>query len=810
MSEKWGKIRQSSTTKTCIILVLSILIDEFSRYTWVEFVKKKSQVPMLLINLLKRLQVFHDVQIRVIISDNVTEFKNVVIEDYLASVGITHNFSARRTPLQNGVVERNNRTLVEAARTMLNASGLPLSFWAEAVSTACYTQNRSLIVKCFEKTPHQLMYNKSVIRVKPFSFLNPTRNLKLSLLHLSLQKSPNSRKQQVRVFGGSIRLEGVRKALSQVDLTRAILSVRGLTKNPTKRPNIKFFHVFGCKCFVLNDREHVGKFDPKGDDAIFVGYAWDCVAYRVYIPRTPIIVVSTNVRFDDSFQVTQDKLFNDWYEDLEVDSASVKDNRASASADRASPSKDCTSVEASNTEDSSAIPISDSLTITPTPALAEVPEITNPPEPNPIPPSTSSVEQTSVILENIQVDENQSESLHEVTSNINLPHADHPKAQIIGDPTDSVKTRANVNYFLFFCFVSKIEPKKVTEALAYPFWVEAMQYELSQFERNNVWSLTLLPCGKVAIGTKWVFRNKKNENGVVIRNKARLVAQGYCQEEGIDYDETFTPVARLEAIRIFLAYAAHRGFKVYQMDVKSAFLNGKLKEEVYVKQPPGFESEKYPNHVYYLDKALYGLKQAPRAWYECLSSFLLTHNFHRGTTDITLFYKKINDDILLVQIYVDDIIFGSTDVSMCKEFELLMQSEFEMSMMGELTFFLGLQVKQSLEGIFINQAKYIQDLLKKYKLDAVSPMRTPMATGLKLHKDSSGVSVECKLYRGMIGSLLYLTTSRPDIMFSTCLCARFQSNPKESHLSVMKRILRYLKKTLTLGLWYPLLSGFDL
>jgi hypothetical protein len=246
------------------------------------------------------------------------------------------------------------------------------------------------------------------------------------------------------------------------------------------------------------------------------------------------------------------------------------------------------------------------------------------------------------------------------------------------------------------------------------------------------------------------------------------------------------------------------------MDVKSAFLNGKLKEEVYVKQPPGFESEKYPNNVYFLDKALYGLKQAPRAWYERLSTFLLSQNFHRGTTDITLFYKKTHDEILLVQIYVDDIIFGSTDISMCKEFELLMQNEFEMSMMGELTFFLGLQVKQSSEGIFINQAKYIQDLLKKYKLTEVSPMRTPMATGLKLHKDLSGVSVECKLYRGMIGSLLYLTASRPDIMFATCICARYQSDPKESHMSAVKRILRYLKKSPSLGLWYPLNSGFDL
>ncbi|KAJ9544733.1 hypothetical protein OSB04_024440 [Centaurea solstitialis] len=364
------------------------------------------------------------------------------------------------------------------------------------------------------------------------------------------------------------------------------------------------------------------------------------------------------------------------------------------------------------------------------------------------------------------------------------PHAarwtkDLPQSQIIGDPSEGVKTRANLNYCLFACFVSKNEPKKVSDALADPFWVEATQDELLQFERDKVWTLTSLPAGKSAIGTKWVFRNKKNENGVVVRNKARLVAQGYCQEK-----ETFAPVARLEAIRIFLAYVAHRGFKVYQMDVKSAFLNGKLKEEVYVKNPPGFHSEKFPNHVYFLDKALYGLKQAPRSWYDRLSNFLLSYKFYRGTTDITLFYKNTQNDILLVQIYVDDIIFGSIDISLCKDFESLMQKEFEMSMMGELTFFLGLQVKQSSKGIFINQAKCVQDVLKKYKLSEASPMRTPMATSLKLHKDIGGISVESKLYRGMIGSLLYLTASRPNII--------------------------YLKKTPSVGLWYPLHSGFDL
>ena len=194
-----------------------------------------------------------------------------------------------------------------------------------------------------------------------------------------------------------------------------------------------------------------------------------------------------------------------------------------------------------------------------------------------------------------------------------------------------------------------------------PDWILAMQEELNQFERNNVWKLVPKPKGKNPIDTKWVFRNKMDENGIVVINKARLVAKGYCQQEGIDFDETFAPAARLEAIRIFLAYAAHTNFKVYQMDVKSAFLNGDLEEEVYVSQPPGFEDPNFPEHVYYLLKALYGLKQAPRAWYDTLSKFLLENHFTRGTVDKTLFFRNVNGSSILVQIYVDDIIFGSTD-----------------------------------------------------------------------------------------------------------------------------------------------------
>ncbi|GJZ88624.1 putative ribonuclease H-like domain-containing protein [Tanacetum coccineum] len=302
---------------------------------------------------------------------------------------------------------------------------------------------------------------------------------------------------------------------------------------------------------------------------------------------------------------------------------------------------------------------------------------------------------------------------------------------------------------LFACFLSQHEPTKISQDLDDESWVEAMQEQLLQ--------------------------NKKDERGIVVRNKVRLVAQGYKQEEGIDYDEVFTPVARAEAIRLFLDFTSFMNFPVYQMDVKSAFLYGTIEEEVYVFQPPGCVDPEFPEKVYKVEKALYGLHQAPRAWYETLSTYLLDNGFHRGQIDKTLFIKRLKGDILLVQ----------------------------MSSMGALTFFLGLQVKQKEDGIFISQDKYVGEILKKFGFFSIRSASTPMETHKALTKDEDGEDVDVHLYRSMIGSLMYLTSSRPDIMFSVCACSRFQVQPKVSHLNAVKRIFRYLKGQPKLGLWYP-------
>nr|GFA28579.1 retrovirus-related Pol polyprotein from transposon TNT 1-94 [Tanacetum cinerariifolium] len=274
-----------------------------------------------------------------------------------------------------------------------------------------------------------------------------------------------------------------------------------------------------------------------------------------------------------------------------------------------------------------------------------------------------------------------------------------------------------------------------------------MQEELHEFECLEVWELVPRPDKVIVITLKWIYKVKLDELGGTLKNKARLVARGYRQEEGIDFEESFAPVARIEAIRIFRAYAAHKNMVVYQMDVKTTFLNGNLREDVYVSQPDGFVDPDNPNHVYKLKKALYGLKQAPRTWYDMLSSFLLSREFSKGSVDPTLFIRKNGNDLLLVQIYVDDILFAAPTLKLCDSFANLMCSKFKMSMMEKISFFLGLQISQNPRGIFINQSKYALESLKKYGFDSCEPVDTPMVEKSKLDEDKEGKAVDPSHYR---------------------------------------------------------------
>ncbi|KAG9450314.1 hypothetical protein H6P81_010279 [Aristolochia fimbriata] len=571
-------------------------------------------------------------------SDHGREFENLEFAQFCNDQGITHEFSAPKTPQQNGVVEHKNRTLQEMARTMIHAKNLPHKLWAEAVHTACHIVNRVYLRAKTQTTSYELWKGRS--------------------------------------------------------------------------PRIHYFREFGAPCYVLRDREYLSKFDSRSTEGIFVGYSRNSHAYRVYFKQANIVIESVNVRIDDQ----EGWLVND--DDVSLDSMESVSEGSGASVSE----------------------------------------------------------------------------------------------------TDGIQTRGKRPNFLemvqFVCYTSALEPKKVEEALKDEYWIKAMQEELDQFERNEVWMLVPRPDNANIIGTKWIFKNKTDESGNITRNKTRLVAQGYTQVEGVDFDETFAPVARLESIRLLLSVASVMHVKLHQMDVKSAFLNGYLSEEVYVEQPKGFSDPKYLDHVYRLAKALYGLKQAPRAWYERLSKFLCSTGFIRGGVDKTLFIKKKEQDLTIAQIYVDDIIFGSTSEHGVKRFVRDMQGEFEMSMMGELAYFLGFQVKQKEDGIFISQEKYAKNLVKKFDLEESKAMRTPMSTTAYVTKDEEGIPTNTSMYRSMLGSLLYLTASRPDISYNVGVCARYQSSPKESHVKLARRILRYVKGTINWGLWFSrdsntLLAGYS-
>ncbi|GJS17805.1 retrovirus-related pol polyprotein from transposon TNT 1-94 [Tanacetum coccineum] len=604
-----------------------VIVDDYSRYTWTRFLKDKTEAFDQFEIFSRKIQNQLGCSIVSIRTDHGREFDNEVqFGEFCNTNGITHNFSAPRTPQSNGVVERKNRTLQE-----------------------------------MRKTPYELL--------------------------------------------------------------------RG------RKPTLDYFRVFGSKCFILNTKDYLTKFDPKSYEGVFLGYSQNSKAYIILNKHTRKVEELLNVTFDETPPPSKTSpLVDDDLDEEEAIKVTKKKN-----------------------------------------------------------------------LENDIVDETL-----EVDEIINIKESrNHPLENVIGNLNQRTLRSQAQNQSNFFCFISTIEPKNVNEALGDESWIVAMQEELNQFVANNVWELVPQPRNMTIIGTKWVFRNKLDENGIVSRNKARLVAQGYNQQEGIDYDETYASVARLESIRILLAYACALDFKLFQMDVKSAFLNGFINEEVYVAQPLGFIDFEKSDHVYKLKKALYGLKQAPKAWYDRLKSFLIKHEYKMGMVDNTLFTKKKSSNLIIVQIYVDDIIFGSTCQDMCDEFAKIMHDEFEMSMMGELNFFLGLQIKQMEDGIFFNQSKYIKEMLKKFGLEESKPMKTPMSSDTKLTKDEECESVDSTKYRGMIGSLLYLTASRPDIMFSVCLCARFQEAPKTSHLEAVKRIFRYIKGTTHLGLWYPKGTGIE-
>ncbi|KFK25001.1 hypothetical protein AALP_AA8G053500, partial [Arabis alpina] len=497
------------------------------------------------------------------------------------------------------------------------------------------------------------------------------------------------------------------------------------------------------KCFTARDdlnlwHQCLGHMNARSVDGLFMGYSERSTVFRVLNTATKEIIESVNVVFDEYSRQQPTGQCSDSDSEQVIMEVSKKNE----AAEQSEPEKQYVTEEHSVTEEQSAQELE----------FQDVPR---------------------------------SHSASDLIGAVNEERKTRGIKKDYHEMHHEVKRKKHQDFVHFACFVSTIEPRNHGQALEDEFWIVAMELELEQFIRNDVWELVPRPEGVNVVGTKWIFKNKIDENSVVVRNKARLIAQGYSQIEGVDFEETFASVARLESIRFFLEMACILNFKVFQMD-----------------KPKGFEDPAHPDNVYKLKKALYGLKQAPRAWYERLTGFLVEQGYSRGSVDKTLFILELRGEIMMVQIYVDDIIFGSTSQQLVEQFVKSMTQEFEMSMVGELKYFLGLQITQSEDGVFISQSTYAKNLLKRFKVDQCKEAKTPMSTTAKLSQDSEGIDVNVKLYRGMIGSLLYLTASRPDSSLSVGICARYQAKPKQSHLEVVKRIIKYVRGTVNLGIWY--------
>nr|GEW18216.1 retrovirus-related Pol polyprotein from transposon TNT 1-94 [Tanacetum cinerariifolium] len=572
---------------------------------------------------------------------NGTKFVNQTLREYYEKVDISHETSVARSLQQNGVVKRRNRTLIEAAHTMLIYAKAPLFLWAEAVATTCYTQNRSIIRLRHRKIPYELLHDKL--------------------------------------------------------------------------PDLSFFHVFGALCYPTNDSDNLD-FDEltamasEHSSLELALHEMTPITINFGLvpnppPSTPF-VPPTRTDWDILFQPMFDELLNP------------------------PPSVDPLALEVIALIAKVVAP--EPVASTSSPSLTTVDQDT----PSPSNSQTSPKTQSLVISNDVE-EENHDLDVAHIN---NDPFFGISILENVSDASSSSDVIPTVVY------TAAPNSKHVNK------WTKDHPLDniIGELERSE----HVPRLDKVMIITlKRIYKVKLDELGGIMKNKARLVARSYLQEKGIDFEESFPLVARLDAIQIFLAFTAHMNMIIYQMDVKTAFLNGILREEVYVSQPDEFVDKHKPNHVYKLKKALYGLKQAPRAWYDLLSKFLLSQEFSKGTMDPTLFIRRQDKDILLVQIYVDDIFFASTTPELCDQFSKIMCSKFKMLMMGKISFFLGLQISQSPRGIFLNQSKYALGSLKKYGMKSSDPVDTPMVEKSKLDEDPQGKAVDPTHYHGMVGTV---------------------------------------------------------
>ena len=651
-SDVCGKMGQKSLGGAEYFLTL---LDDKTHYTWVYPLKTKDQVFEHFKWWQAEVENFTGQRVKTLRTDNGGEFTSKSFQAHLKACGIRHELTVPKTPEQNGVAERLNRTLVETTRAMLLDAKLPHDFWAEAISTTAYLRTRSPTSAVEGTTPHEAWYGK--------------------------------------------------------------------------KPRVEHLRVFGCAAYVHVQKDERRKLDPKTEKCVLLGYGSVQKGYRVYDHLTQKVFYSRNVKFNEK----------------ETERPLVEEEE---------PAK------------------------------------------------------RPLILDS--VDESQSDGERGDQGESSTDAA--PPAAAEPPPRRSSRERKSVDYYGFpeAHLTIHCEPTTFDEATACPEksnWKEAMGKEMKSLKHNEVWELTTLPPGKRVIGCKWVYKVKTNSDGSFERYKARLVARGFDQKFGSDYDETFCPVVHMESLRTLIALSTQRGLELYHVDVHTAFLNGTLREEVYMKQPTGYERE---HLVCRLRKSIYGLKQSSRCSNTALDAQLERMGFSQSKSDPCI-YVSGGEDAFYIGVYVDDMILAGKDKAKMKALKEELSSKFDIKDLGKLSNFLSMSIVQNREEgeTWIGQPTYTEKLLTKMGMSDCKPVKTPVDPGNRLVKaDQDEEALEQLPYQSVVGSLMYLATcTRPDIAYAVGMLARFSSKPNRSHWVAAKRVLRYLKGTMNFGLFYKGGSG---
>ncbi|KAK9063841.1 hypothetical protein SSX86_017713 [Deinandra increscens subsp. villosa] len=682
-----------------------LFVDDYSRVTWLYLMKSRSEVFTHFCSFYSEIKTQFNVSVKTLRSDNAKEYLSESFQTHFLKNGILHESSCVDTPAQNGVAERKNRHLLEVARALLFQTKMPKTYWADAVSTACFLINRMPSVILNHDIPYSVLFpTKPVFPIAP--------------------------------------------------------------------------KIFGSTCFVRDTRPQLSKLDPKSLKCVFVGYCRLQKGYRCYSPTLQKYIVSRDVTFHENVP---------FFETVVTPQPDPSEEYLQYSFEEY---------------------------LHPPPVPNPLPEPIPPQVPGPAAPDQSPVIRvyerrnrlpSDSAPEPILTSTDQPNNPPDSDSDSDLPIAmrkgkracTHPIASFVSYDKLTAASRS---------FVANLDsitiPKTLGEALAHNGWRKAMIEEMEALDQNNTWNLVNLPINKKAIGCKWVFTVKVNPDGSLARLKARLVAKGYAQVYGMDYSETFSPVAKMSSVRLFISLAATYNWDLYQLDIKNAFLHGDLQEEVYIEQPPGFVAQGESGKVCRLKKSLYGLKQSPRAWFGKFNKVVTEFGLRRSSYDHSVFFASSAAGCILLVVYVDDIVITGSDRDGIQKLKSFLGNKFQTKDLGTLKYFLGIEVSRNRKGIYLSQRKYCLDVLRDSKMIETKNCDAPMIPNGRLGAHEGDPLADAEKYRRIVGKLNYLTITRPDIAFPVSVVSQFMSSPRTSHWEAVCHILKYLKGAPGRGILY--------